>query len=188
VVESFTLLSQNCEQMSYYCFRPFTHAELPLIARWLKTPEVIRWWGDPEHELAVLAQDLDEALMRQWIVEYRGHPFAYVQAYPAGAWPQAHLKHLCADTQMIDAFVGEPDMLSQGHGSAFLRELAQMLIAEGSPAVAIDPDAENERARRAYARAGFEGDDVVNAAQGPVVVMVFRDLRHDPVVNIERRR
>ena len=72
--------------------------------------------------------------MRQWIVEYRGRPFAYVQAYPAGAWPQAHLKHLCANAQMIDVFVGEPDMLGQGHGCAFLRELAQMLIAGGSPA------------------------------------------------------
>jgi hypothetical protein len=29
---------------------------------------VIRWWGDPERELAVLAQDLDEPSMRQWIV------------------------------------------------------------------------------------------------------------------------
>jgi aminoglycoside 6'-N-acetyltransferase len=174
--------------MSYYRFRPFTYAELPLIARWLNTPEVVRWWGDPEHELAVLAQDLEETLMRQWIVEYRGRPFAYAQAYPAGAWPQAHLKHLCADAQMIDAFVGELDMLGRGHGSAFLRQLAQMLIAEGSPAVAIDPDVKNERARRAYARAGFEGDEVVTAADGPVVVMAFRDLRHDQAVNTERRR
>ena len=57
---------------------------------------------------------------------------------------------------------------------AFLRELAQMLVDEGSPAVAIDPDAKNERARRAYARAGFEGDEIVKAAEGSVVVMVFR--------------
>src|SRR5262249_11211411 len=84
---------------------------------------------------------------------------SYVQAYRAGAWPPAHLKHLCADAQMIDTFIGESDMLGQGHGSAYLRELAQMLIDEGSPAVAIDPAAKNERARRAYTRAGFEGDD-----------------------------
>ena len=100
VVESFTLLSQSAKQMLYY-FRPFTDADLPLVARWLKTPEVTRWWGDPEHELTVLAQDLDEPSIRQWIVEYRGRPFAYVQAYPAGAWPQTHLKHLCADTQTV---------------------------------------------------------------------------------------
>jgi aminoglycoside 6'-N-acetyltransferase len=74
---------------------------------------------------------------------------------------------------MIDTFIGEPNMLGQGHGSAFLRKLAQKLIDEGYPAVAIDPDARNTRARRAYARAGFEGDEIINAAEGPVVVMVF---------------
>jgi hypothetical protein len=46
--------------MTCYGFRPFTGADLPLVACWLKTPEVIRWWGDPEREPAVLAQDLDE--------------------------------------------------------------------------------------------------------------------------------
>jgi aminoglycoside 6'-N-acetyltransferase len=74
---------------------------------------------------------------------------------------------------MIDTFIGEPNMLGQGHGGAFLRKLAQKLIDKGSPAVAIDPDARNTRARRAYARAGFEGEKVVNSPEGPVVVMVF---------------
>lgn len=164
--------------MSCYGFKPFTHADLPLVARWLKTPEVMRWWGDPEHELTVLAQDLDEPSMHQCIVEYQGRPFAYVQTYLAGAWPQAHLKHLRADIRMIDVFVGEPDMLGRGDGSTFLREFAQVLIDEGSPAVAIDPDARNQRARRAFARAGFEGDKIVDAAQGPVVIMLFRNQRH----------
>jgi len=71
---------------------------------------------------------------------------------------------------------------SRGHGSRFLRKLAQILIDEGAPAVAIDPDVKNQRACRAFARAGFEGDKIVNAAQGPVVVMVFRDQRRGPGV------
>jgi RimJ/RimL family protein N-acetyltransferase len=51
--------------------------------------------------------------------------------------------------------IGDPDMLGRGHGSAFLRRLAERLVAEGAPIVAIDPDVDNLRARRAYARAGF---------------------------------
>jgi len=38
----------------------------------------------------------------------------------------------------------------RGHGGAFLRELAQMLIDEGSPAVAIDPNAKNESSGARY--------------------------------------
>ena len=166
--------------MSPYRFRRLARADLPLAARWLRTPEVVRWWGDPERELALLTQDLDEPAMRQWIVEHGDAPFAYVQAYRAGAWPQAHLRHLPADAQMIDAFIGEPAMLGRGHGSAFLADFAWMLIAEGAPAVAIDPTADNHRARRAYARAGFVADEVVAAKEGPVVVMVFQPDKTPP--------
>ena len=159
--------------MSPYRFRPFTRDDLPMAACWLKTPDVVRWWGDPEAELAALSQDLAEPAMRQSIVEHRARPFAYVQTYRAGAWPQAHLQYLPAGTQMIDAFIGEPAMLGRGHGSAFLHDFARLLIAAGAPAVAIDPAADNGRARRAYARAGFVVGRIVAAKEGPVVVMVF---------------
>src|SRR5262249_6204475 len=64
-------------------------------------------------------------------------------------------------------------MIGRGHGSAFLRLLASSFIREGAPLVAIDPDAGNQRARRAFARAGFAEDSVVEAKQGMVVLMVF---------------
>ena len=73
--------------MSHYCFRSFVRADLRIVARWLRTPEVVRWWGDPEEQEALVTQDLDEPLMRQWIVEHERRPFAYAQAYPAHAWP-----------------------------------------------------------------------------------------------------
>jgi aminoglycoside 6'-N-acetyltransferase len=159
--------------MSRYRFRDFTRDDLPMIERWLHTPEVVQWWGEPEEQLALVTEDLDEPLMRQWIVEYEGQPFAYVQAYPARAWPQSHLMHLPAGSEAVDAFIGEPHMLGCGHGSAFLRAFAEMLIAEGAPLVAIDPDVDNHRARKAYANAGFTGNDIVDTAEGPAVVMLY---------------
>jgi aminoglycoside 6'-N-acetyltransferase len=30
-----------------YTFRPLSRSDLPLVARWLATPQVIAWWGDP---------------------------------------------------------------------------------------------------------------------------------------------
>jgi aminoglycoside 6'-N-acetyltransferase len=157
--------------MSAYHFRPFTRADLPMVARWLQTPEVLRWWGDPKEQIDLIAEDLDEPLMRQWIVEHEGRPFAYVQVYPLNAWPQLHLMHLPDGAEVIDAFIGESAMV--GHGSAFLRALAEKLRAEDAPVVVIDPDYENLRARRAYARAGFVEDKQGENSQGPVVVMLF---------------
>jgi aminoglycoside 6'-N-acetyltransferase len=157
-----------------YDLRPATAQDLPMFARWLATPEVVRWWGEPAHELELLAQDLSNPLMTMRVVSFEGRPFAYAQDYDVHSWPQPHLAHLPPRARAIDAFIGEPDMVGAGHGSAFLRLLAKRLIAKGAPLVAIDPDAANLRARRAYARAGFRGDEVTATAAGPVVLMVFR--------------
>jgi aminoglycoside 6'-N-acetyltransferase len=159
--------------VSAYHFRQFIRADLSLAQRWLQTPEVIRWWGDPKEQLALLTEDLDEPLMRQWIVTHQDSPFAYAQAYEAHAWPQDHLKHLPHGTQVMDVFIGEPTMLGRGHGSAFLRKLAELLVDEGAPMVALDPVVTNLRARRAFTRAGFANQGIVRAKEGLVALMGF---------------
>jgi aminoglycoside 6'-N-acetyltransferase len=157
-----------------YSFRPASAADLPMLRTWLETPEVVRWWGDPEAEYALLEGDLNEPAMVMRIVSHRGRPFACVQDYAAAAWPQPHFAHMPPGARAIDAFIGEPDMLGRGHGAALLHRLARRLVADGAPIVAIDPDVENLRARRAYARAGFEEQGVVETGEGPAMLMIFR--------------
>ena len=137
--------------MPRYAFRPATRDDLPMLRNWLATPEVVRWWGDPAEQYALLEQDLANPLMAMRIVAFDTQPFAYVQDYGVHTWPQAHFAHLPEGARGIDAFIGVPDMIGRGHGAAFLRQRAMQLIAEGASAVAIDPDASNLRARRAYA-------------------------------------
>jgi aminoglycoside 6'-N-acetyltransferase len=42
-----------------YTFRPVTRQDLPLLQQWLQAPEVVRWWGDPDEQAALLREDLD---------------------------------------------------------------------------------------------------------------------------------
>ena len=156
-----------------YSFRPATRDDLPMLHTWLSTPEVVRWWGDVQEQYAILEEDLRNPLMVMRIVARDGRPFGYVQDYDIHTWPQPHFAHLPEGARGIDAFIGVPEMIGQGHGSAFLRHRSTQLIAAGAPVVAIDPDAANLRARAAYAKAGFVGDTVVATATGPLVVMVF---------------
>ena len=156
-----------------YSFRPARAADLPMLDQWLHTPEVVRWWGEPEGQAALLEEDLANPLMAMRIVSFEERPFAYAQHYDVWSWPQAHFAGLPAGARAIDAFIGVPEMLGRGHGSDFLRLLALQLRAEGAPAVAIDPDVANLRARRAYGRAGFVGGTVVETGEGPAVLMVF---------------
>jgi aminoglycoside 6'-N-acetyltransferase len=158
---------------SGYAFRPAVRQDLPLLRRWLSSPEVVRWWGNPQEQAALLRGDLDEPAMVMRMVCLEGSPFAYAQDYEVHAWPQPHFAHLPPGSRAIDSFIGEPDMIGRGHGSAYLRLLAQRLRGEGAPVVAIDPDCENLRARRAYEKAGFQGSTVVETGAGPAILMIF---------------
>jgi len=156
-----------------YTFRAAAPEDLTLLGAWLRTPEVALWWGDPEAQLALLQEDLNDPRMVMRIVSLDGRPFACAQDYAVHTWPQPHLADLPAATRAIDAFIGEPDMIGQGYGSAFLRLLAERLLAEGAPMVAIDPDVQNVRARRAYEKAGFRARGEVESGEGLAVLMIF---------------
>jgi aminoglycoside 6'-N-acetyltransferase len=161
-----------------YDFRPALAIDLPMFRRWLETPEVVRWWGDPDEQYALLAEDLGNPLMTMRVVSCDGRPFAYVQDYEVHAWPQPHLEALPSGARAIDAFIGEAEMVGRGHGALFLRLRAEQLVDAGAPLVAIDPSCGNVRARRAYARAGFRGDQIVDTEEGPAVLMLFRREEH----------
>jgi len=148
-------------------------ADMPLLRRWLRTPEVARWWGDPAKEAAILESDLGDPRMAMQIVELDGQPIAYTQHYEIRHWPQSAFAHMPGETRAIDLFVGEPGLIGAGHGSVLLRVLADRLVDAGAPAVIIDPDPDNARARRAYEKAGFEGDRLVETNDGPAILMIF---------------
>ena len=156
-----------------YSFRTVQHRDLSMLRTWLKTPDPRRWWGDPETELALIEEDFAGDAMRQWIVSCGDRAFAYAQAYEVHAWPQPHLADLPQGAMAIDAFIGMPDMLNQGHGGKFLRQLAEQLIVEGAPLIVIDPARDNERAQRAYGNAGFCPREEAQTDAGSVILMVF---------------
>lgn len=163
--------------MPLYTFRRMSEADLPLLRRWLETPDWRRWWGDPDAELANLAADLHEPAMRLWIVEHENAPLAFMQDYPVHAWADHPYRDLLPPGSYgIDQSIGPPELLGRGHGSAFIRQHVATLLAEGASCVATDPHPDNARAIRAYGKAGFTPlrrlDDI--GVWGPVLLMVVR--------------
>jgi aminoglycoside 6'-N-acetyltransferase len=75
-------------------FRPVRAEDLLMLRRWLESPEAARWWGEPEAQYALLEEDISNPLMRMRLVSFDGRPFAYVQDYDVGSWPQPHLANL----------------------------------------------------------------------------------------------
>ena len=90
---------------SRYTFRPVRREDLALLEVWLRTPEVIRWWGRPEEQAALLREDLDEPAMVMQIVSFDGRPFAYAQHYAVHTWPQAHFESLPPGSRAIGVLI-----------------------------------------------------------------------------------
>ena len=109
--------------------------------------------------------------MDQFIVSGQGRDFGYLQCYDLTAWNSGFGDHP-KGTRGIDLFIGEPDMIERGHGSAFIRCFVDIRLKSGAPRIVTDPDPSNARAVRAYAKAGFEKAGMVDTRDGPALLMV----------------
>lgn len=155
-----------------YRFRQMSSADLPLVRGWLAAPHVVQWWGDADEQFALVRGDLDEPAMEQFIVCAGGRAFGYLQSYDVAAWPEPGFGAQPAGTRGIDQFIGEADMVARGHGSAFIRAFILDLLTGGAPRVITDPDPANARAIRAYEKAGFRQEGIVDTRGGPALLMV----------------
>jgi aminoglycoside 6'-N-acetyltransferase len=154
-----------------YLFRSMTLGDLPLIRHWLALPHVREWWGDADEQYSLVSGDLDEPAMDQYIFSTAGSPFAYLQCYDLTAGNSGFGPHP-PGTRGIDLFIGEPDMIERGHGSALIRCFVDDRLQKGAPRIVTDPDPANRRAVRAYEKAGFEKDRMVDTPDGPALLMV----------------
>ena len=155
-----------------YAFRPISVADLTIIQQWLAMPHVRQWWGDPEKQFRLVSEDMDHPSMQQFIVVANGRPFAYLQCYDPAAWPDNGFGSQPDGVRGIDQFIGEPDMVGRGHGSALIRAFVADFLAHGAPRVITDPDPQNARAIRAYTKAGFREDRLVDTPDGRAMLMV----------------
>lgn len=158
--------------MAEFTFRPMSDADLPMLAGWLRAPEVSQWWTDPDRQIADLSEVLADARLTPLIVLRDGVPIAYAQVSVASLWQAPHYDALDAPAGALalDVFAGPAGM---GLGGDWLDALARHLL-EDAPALIIDPDPANLRAIRAYQKAGFCGERVIANEEGQPARMMTR--------------
>jgi aminoglycoside 6'-N-acetyltransferase len=151
-----------------YQFRPMSVHDLAMVRTWQMAPHVQEWWDD---DSVVLASQ-DEPDLDQHIVALDGRPLAYLQCYLQSAYPENGLGTHPPGTRGIDQFIGEPDLVGCGHGSAFIRAFVDGLLAAGVPRVITDPSLRNARAIRACTKAGFREHAELDTPDGRCLLMV----------------
>ena len=142
--------------------------DLTLMARWRNEPHVRAWWemdGDPmpytpEDAREEYGPDLEpEAPTIPAIILMRERPVGYVQWYRwAGYADEVTAVGIPDDGAAfgLDIFIGEPDVVGTGVGSAAVDLVCRTLFAEGAASsVALLTAVGNEQAQRAYEKAGL---------------------------------
>ncbi len=103
-----------------------------LARRWLLEPHVRRWWHDDPTE-----HDYPEGTLREWrlairgedptdmfVIGLAGRPIGMLQAYRVQDYPEyvEEIGEVDEAAMSIDLFIGEADLIGEGHGPALIRE------------------------------------------------------------------
>jgi len=137
------------EPIYRYRFIPVEPRHLNMISEWLAEQHVAKWWDeDQEAELASITEHMDSVSVEPFIIMLGDEAIGY-----------------------LHQFIGEPDLIGQGHGPRLLDEFVSLLFDEGVPRVIVDPDPANSQAIKAYEKAGFVAFDTRTSIYGPALMM-----------------
>ncbi|HEY7669043.1 MAG TPA: GNAT family N-acetyltransferase [Hyphomicrobium sp.] len=168
------------EQKAAVHLSPATRADWDLIRGWLGRRDIQEWWGPiaaTEAEVN-LALSSEHALCR--IIEADGAPVGYAHAVDATLWGDELPQDLEPGTWDLDLFIASEEHRGKGVGQAALALLKEEVFASTlAVAVCVFPSVKNERAVRAYEKAGFRWKRIWNDPYaGPSWFMVAeRPLR-----------
>lgn len=148
-------------------FTPIRREHFPLLASWLATPHVVRWWND-DPSLAAIESDYGGCVdgsepAEVFIAQCSGEPIGLIQRFRFGAYPQyidqlAHILAVPAGCTSIDYLIGPRDALGKGMGTAMIAAFVARIWDDfaDTPAIVVPVQADNRASWRALERAGFE--------------------------------
>jgi len=164
-------------------FRPVEAGDLPLLARWVAQPHWQEWWGDPKTEVGYIRDMIEgrDDTCSPFLIMLDGEPAGYIQVWRIGphqipAWTAESpwLLEVPAEAVGVDLSLADSQRLSQGIGSAALRQFAVSLLAQDHETILIDPDPDNGRAVAAYRKAGFRAVPHLEGRTPGVLIMQFQ--------------
>jgi aminoglycoside 6'-N-acetyltransferase len=140
--------------------------DLSHLTRWRAEPHVHEWWDpdDPPPSFEDVAaaygsRTHPSSPTTACIIELNGRPIGYVQFYRWASYAEeAWEMGVDADdaTFGLDILIGEPDLVGHGHGSRVVAMVSRYLERErGATRISLTTEITNERAQRAYEKAGF---------------------------------
>ena len=154
--------------------RPARIADWDLIRGWLARDDIQDWWGPLSATEAELNMALGSAHAICRIIEAGPEQVGYAHAVDATLWGESLPQDLEAGTWDLDLFIASEEHRGRGVGQTALALLKEEVFASTlAVAVCVFPSVRNERAVRAYEKAGFHWKRIWNDPHsGPSWFMV----------------
>jgi aminoglycoside 2''-phosphotransferase len=142
--------------------RDFSESDLPLMFRWLTDDTVLEFYEgrDVRYTMDTLSEKFLEEIPSGFrvIFEYKNTPIGYGQAYQLSGdmFEEYSYPDYSRNIFAMDQFIGETQYWNKGLGSSFVKLMADYLKeAKAADCILLDPHQNNQRAIRAYEKAGF---------------------------------
>lgn len=151
-------------------FMPLTASHFPLLLKWLESPHVKKWL-DPDVKYTLdaiqkkygdyvngykLISETQSIPIQAYIICLNEQAIGYIQLYKAYDFPKNNLlMDLPENLAAIDVFIGEESYLSKNIGLTAIKTFLDQYVFLNYRYVLVDPEYTNERAVKAFEKAGF---------------------------------
>lgn len=148
-------------------WRPLIAADLPLLAEWLREPQVSRWWNH-EHSAEAVERDFGASVRGEepgedLVVSLDGHPIGLLQRSVISDYPE-DLAEFSAVVDVPDGAVGldyliaDASLRGRGLGSRLISMAVEATWSDypGAAAVLVAVVATNTASWRALEKAGLQ--------------------------------
>jgi aminoglycoside 6'-N-acetyltransferase len=125
--------------------RPMEQTDVEPIWQMINQPAVRQWWGNETRQDVI--EYLSDPEVEVWVIEHGGQFLGMIQCYEENT---PDFRHAGMDISL------NPEFHGKGYGVEALRLVAKYLFDRGHHRLIIDPDFNNERAVKAYAKIGYK--------------------------------
>jgi aminoglycoside 6'-N-acetyltransferase len=162
-----------------------TDNDYGLMTKWLRTKEVLEFYGDINSPYTIEAvrkkyepRIRGECTVSPFIVELDDLPIGYMQHYPIQVHKQkdfGYLENLVI--YGIDQFIGNPNLFNKGYGTKMVSKFIDFIIKTTDVEIIIlDPAISNERAIRCYEKCGFSKVKIINNENNYLMEMTINKI------------
>ncbi|HEX4787757.1 MAG TPA: GNAT family N-acetyltransferase [Actinospica sp.] len=148
-------------------FRPFTHADLPLLAQWLDAPHVARWWPRADTSTEALVARYGPSIdgadpTKHFLITVDGEPTGFGETYLHADEPDWDRTVGLPNVAGIDYLIGRPEECGRGLGTRIVGAFCDLVfnLYPGIAGIASVPQAANPASRRVLEKNGFRLVDV----------------------------